>query len=247
MEQHRFGPAATGAQNVTEREATTGNQALVVGQRVSTAEQVAHMNINSRKAGTDEGRRHLVLAVYTLFPQDGDTGSVTATINARDVVLRVKSQDDVQPGIVVVEYLVEFFPGGCRIVAQRLNAITHLRPCALHRRTIQLEYDFVVATYREPRFLLDAPDRRRGNSVAIDHHLHLRELALGNLHDGACLFIKQSLEQFDRRPTERQRYTEPTREDHFRGGREKPAVAAIMISEQHVARIELLNRGKKSS
>ena len=187
------------------------------------------MHIDRSKSGTNECGRHFVLAVDALLPKYGHARSGPAAIRADDVVARVESQFDVEARILVVEDAVILLERRRRVVPQRLDAVTHRRPFALHRLAIQLQHHVLAAAYGQLGNLFDAADSRCPGSRAIEHHLNLRKLVLRHLHDGADLLREQTAEHLLVRTIELQRHTKPACEHHLGHRRQQSAVTAIVI------------------
>ena len=181
--QNRTGPPATGTEHVAKGESTTGNQPLVVVERIAPAREVAHVHVDRAETRTQEYGRHFVLAVDALLTEYRDPRFRHADVRRPDLLRRIKGQPHLQPGVVIVQQAVELLPGRRGVVSQRLYAIAGLRPGALHVSTRKLQNERIVTSHGQHRLVFDPPDRRRRDAVPVENHLHLRQLALRDLHD----------------------------------------------------------------
>ncbi len=117
----------------------------------------------------------------------------------------------------------------------------------MHRCAIKLEHYVVVAANLESAFTVNTPDSCHRHAAAIQHHLDLRQLAFCNLHHRAEFFAEQLPEQIDPGSGQRKRCAEPACKNHLRDSGEQPAVATIMVGEQHVTGVQFLDRRKKTT
>ena len=149
------------------------------------------MYINGRKSSAHECGGHLILTVDTLLTQHRNARFCGAVIGPGNIVAVIESQYGVESRIIVIEDAIEFFPCGRRIVTQRLNLETRFRPVALQSGAIQLQHDIVIAAHSQRlTVVLHATNRSGFCADAIQHHLHLREFFLCDLHDSAGFFAE---------------------------------------------------------
>ena len=87
------------------------------------------MDIHRREAGLVEGCRHFHLTVDALLAQDGDARARAVGEKRRDDILGgIEGQPHAQAWIGGIASRLERLAGAVRMIAQRLQPITGLRP-----------------------------------------------------------------------------------------------------------------------
>ena len=182
MIKNGFCPAATGTEDITERESTTGDNALIISQFISAVEEIAHVYIDRVEARTHESCRHLVLTVYALLPENSNSRFLASNQRGGDIFGRIEVETNVQARILAVQYAVILFPRRCRIIAERLQPVTRLRPFPLHASTIHSEDDLVVAANAQSVVRIDMSNQHPCGITPVQDRLGFGQLAVSHLH-----------------------------------------------------------------
>ncbi len=132
IEQDRLGPAFSGAEHVSIREAAAGDKALEFGERPATRGEVAHVHVVGIEPGAIERGRHFHVAIHTLLAQDRDLGPRAGRDERRgDVAIGIEGQVRREAGIIGVEDARVLFVRDDGIVAQPLHRVGRRRPRAV--------------------------------------------------------------------------------------------------------------------
>ncbi len=146
VKQNGFRPAFTRPQHVAVGKAAASHQRMEVAQTDTTAQQVAHMDVNRVKARTMERRRHLHVRVHPLLAQYSDFRSCACrNVRRGDIFINIKRQLHVEARIGIIRFRLVFLVSTLRIVAQTLHLPGRFRPPDTQRSAAFAEYRLVIS------------------------------------------------------------------------------------------------------
>ena len=205
------------------------------------------MHIDRVESRTHERCRHLVLTVYSLLPENSNSRLLASNQWGGDIFGRIEVETNIQTRIFAVEDAVVLFPRRFRIIAERLQPVTRLRPFSLHAGTVHSEDDLVVAADAQSVIRIDTSNHRPCGIATVQDRLDFAQAAVSHLYYCAEFLIKQLPQNLTFRPGQMKRRPEPASEHHFDDRDQKPAIRAVMVGKDQTFFSEFLDCLEKIS
>ena len=136
IEQDRLRPALPGTEHVAIGKSAASDETVETQQGNPAGNDIRHVHVDGFEPRAVECSRHFHLTIHPLLAQDRNPGARALGDKRRgDVLFGIERQSGVQSGIGDIEDAIVFLLRAFGIVAQPLQVIRRLRPCALQCHT----------------------------------------------------------------------------------------------------------------
>ena len=198
------------------------------------------MHIDGVEARPHECRRHLVLAIDALLPEDRDARFAPANKRRGNIIRRIEIYLDAESRVFAIEDAIVLLARRFGIITQSLDSKTRLRPCSLQNYTVKLQDHPIVVSNSQTVAGIGPTNRRYSSVILFENRQRLGQIAIGHLHYRAELLAEQLCQYIVAGTTQIQCGTLPAGKHHFRDGRQQPAVRAVVIGKNQALFAKLL-------